>query len=138
VRVPYHTCLEAYLIQSGTLEEATSSHATPSHPSVSLSHRFNHPFAKDESLVAKAPGLGALARDGSDDSSAVPGTLDQVVSLLVAGAGGGGRVLRKGDGVGALVLDLAGAKGVWWGRGQRKEDGRLERRVSGGRGEGAF
>lgn len=89
------------------------------HPPIlpSLSLIVSTTPSKDDSLVAKAPGLGALARDGSDDSCAVPGALDQMIALLVAGRGWGVRVLHEGDGVGALVLDLAGAKGVWWGRG---------------------
>ena len=38
-----------------------------------------------------------------------------MVALLVAGADGRVRVLHEGDGVGTLVVDLAGAERVWWG-----------------------
>ena len=40
--------------------------------------------------------------------AAIPEALDQVVTLPVAWAGETIHVLREGDGVGALALDLAG------------------------------
>ena len=45
-----------------------------------------------------------------------------MVALLVTRAGGRQGVLREGDGIGALVLDLAGAEGVWSEKGKVKEE----------------